>query len=49
MRLQVEVEEKNTQLREKIAQLQRQETELQEKAKQLDRQQRELQIPRVGV
>ena len=44
----MEVEEKDTQLRERNAQLQRQEAELQEKAIQLDRQQRELQTLRVG-
>ena len=44
----MEVEEKDTQLRERNAQLQRQETELQEKDLQLSRQQRELQILRVG-
>jgi len=44
----VEVEEKDTQLRERNAQLQRQEAELQEKATLLSRQQRELQTLRVG-
>ena len=44
----MEVEEKDTQLRERNAQLQRQEAELQEKATLLSRLQRELQTLRVG-
>ena len=42
------MEEKDTQLRERNAHLQRQEAELQEKVIQLSRQQRELQTLRVG-
>ena len=44
----MEVEEKETQLRERDTQLQRQEAELQEKATLLSRLQRELQTLRVG-
>ena len=44
----MEVEEKDTQLRERNTQLQQQEAELQEKAMQLSRQQRELETLRVG-
>ena len=44
----MEVEEKDTQLRERNARLQRQEAELQEKAMQLSRLQRELETLRVG-
>ena len=44
----MEVEEKDTQVRERNAQLQRQEAELQEKDLQLSRQQRELQTLRVS-
>ena len=44
----MEVEDKDTQLRERNAQLQRQEAELQEKATLLSRLQRELQTLRVG-
>ena len=44
----MEVEEKDTQLRERNAQLQRQEAELQEKTTLLSRLQRELETLRVG-